>query len=824
MSPRKKKKQDEPDENNGLPTKEDIENANVKELKLFCNKFNLKVSGRKADLIERLLEHISTDGDEEPEVETPSELGELPPEPIDEGPEDPPPPPDYEPEQEVLIPEGLDDTESGLVGEMKPGGKSDPDSFTCSLCDSKLHGHEDVCPGCGVTFGSRVAALIDDDWDVYRDIPTADEVKTMSYSELKDILEMLGFTKKMKKSEMRDLLIELIDDEEEEDNIVETIKEVETFNPKKALNETNYIRDNLQKYTEAITLYDRIIEWSLEHTSVMELDEVLVQKGICLQYMNEFTRAMDCYNLALEVNPKNSEIKALIMGAKALDNFYDKPKKSSSMDPTASLQERVRQLIEGEPRKPQVMVDQSYSPEFKEAVSDRVEVVIAPSKKPVDEDPHFKPSMRSGRDDQILKDMDEMSERLERLKKLKESIDIHDIEEKGHRSVGIEIDKKVATATRIEEPQASPAPKPQEVDAEIVQGGSKRRRKKAPALEGPEEDQDTEEEQVGEQDTEEEQVGGQDEAWENAGQEGQIPAPPADMEIDADLVEDVVAEIESFNGELDLEDKEVDAELLEDKPPIDIEEQSVLDNEVSENVCSSAGEIVSSGNKTMDKLLDGGFPGASNVLINAPPFTGSEMIIYEFVKSYLSREQPAIIITTSDPIMVIRTNMNQVMPDFEESESKELVAWIDPRSESARKRFDIGGMNLPEDHALIVKGIRDLAEQFKGMGTKFNVCCVSLTPVISYREPKEIKTFLGQLTSLVTEMGLVGLYLVDSDMHDETEKKLLEDAMAGVIEVKENASSRGKDDKNLLKISKMPHCKETRWLPFFSDDASYRIG
>jgi hypothetical protein len=107
---------------------------------------------------------------------------------------------------------------------------------------------------------------------------------------------------------------------------------------------------------------------------------------------------------------------------------------------------------------------------------------------------------------------------------------------------------------------------------------------------------------------------------------------------------------------------------------------------------------------------------------------------------------------------------------------------------------------------------------------RFDLVFVSLTPLVSYRDPHEIRTFIEELTSFITGSGQLGIYGLDSDMHDETETNLLEGAMSGIIDIKENDNARSKDHKNLLMIRTMPHCSPTRWLPFMTDERSYKIG
>ena len=99
--------------------------------------------------------------------------------------------------------------------------------------------------------------------------------------------------------------------------------------------------------------------------------------------------------------------------------------------------------------------------------------------------------------------------------------------------------------------------------------------------------------------------------------------------------------------------------------------------------------------------------------------------------------------------------MGQVMDTFQDYEEKDMIGWIDPRSDKLKDRYGGSGAEEQDDYSLILTAVEDMSKRFVDEKGSSTVVFISLTPVISYREPKEIKKFLGGLTSIVAEMGQV---------------------------------------------------------------------
>ncbi len=801
--PDEEKKTDEDSKGDQFPTKEELKNTNTKALKLLCNQHDINSSGNKDTIVKRLCEYFQDLTDEKEEKKKPQ-----PPPPKEvkgrkkSGKKDPQPKqkPKKDKDKTKISDgkgkKGKKEKDAAPVDGMETVDHSHKDEdypYACSLCNTKLTGKEDECPGCQVTFGESVAALIDHDWDVYEDIPTPEEVKKMGKAQLKEICKLLGFEDKMTVDEMRALILDLIVEEEAESAVVEIIgDDQDSFDPKRALEETNYIRDSLHKYNEALEIYDRIIEWEMSHKRVEGLEEALVQKGICLQYMNEFRKARECYILAQEVNSKNPEIKALLMGVNALDQFYENKDQKNVLDPDASaLKDRIHDMLDDDgSAKNKRIVANDYSPGFTETGEKRVEMALPQKKKkktetvsPAKEKDYTLPQEEgSGHDDEILEEMDEMSQRLQRLKKLKDSIDLGDIEMRSPAGAGIVIDQKVALAQPIEEPEVQEVPQPPQLDAEIVE--------------------ETKEEQVAEI------------TDEVAEPEPEVITPEVVVEQPAEVEAEIVGEEPPEDAQ-----EEIEAQIIAEEVEAEVEDIP----RPKHNPGAEEG-IIPTGNTSLDKLINGGFPSSTNVMISAPPFMSKEMILFDFISNGLAKNKPSIIITTGDPIMVIRTKMNQIMPDFDKYEEKEMVAWVDPRSDTIREKFPAEGAKGPEDHHIILKAVDAISNEYIEKNGGCNIVFISLTPIISYRDPKEIKEFLENITSKVEQIKQIGLYGIDSDMHDEAEIKVLEEKMTGIIDIKENQNARSKKDKKLIMIRKMPGCKPSRWVPFTTDENSYRIG
>lgn len=700
--------------NEGTYTKQTLNERNVKALKDMCSERGLSTKGTKAELMERLLANM------EKETAKISEAAKTTAETSTQPSGKPP------------------SLKKGRSGTKGPRTKA---RSLCSLCSAQLTGDEAKCPGCGVTFGDEVFVLFDSDWNVYREIPTASEIVKMGKEDLLRIAQILNLEQDLDEQDLREILLEVIQEMENERCEDET-KELSVdmaSDPKKALEEINYLRDELKKHAQALTLYDRMLVAIAKSKDTGLLKQVLIHKGICLQGMREFKRAVATFDLALELDPKSAEVTTLVMGARSLQKAFEDQHKGPGgergPDPA-----HIKPIPPQEGRR---VVDMGFKPMFGSPQEASSPVLLTPmsqstSPKPVPE-PVVKACPAQKDDQKLMSEVERMSERLERLKGLRARVDVGDIESKCKNGSGVTL--STVDAGRQEEPEPSmpQAPKPSDALTFVpTPKTAQRPRQPLTASKDPEPSQAR-----------------PSEPW-SAVEEAPMPR-------------------------------------------------------------------VTIGSESLDAILGGGIMAGQNVLVRSPPLAGRDLMFHKCVASNLKGGMGAVIVTASEPIVVLRGKIGDLYEKFLDMEAKGSVLWIDPRSRQMKDRYP-AHEGLEPDHALILSALKEHLDALEKAGLPAGVFIASLTPMTSYRDPHVIQTFLKDITRLVGKRAKAGIFCIESDMHDEAELRMLEEHMDAVLELKERPPSDRMGGGLLLQVKRMPGIEPTRWLPFKHDDSGFTVG
>ena len=749
--------------NEGTYTKQTLNENNVKALKGMCGERGLSTNGTKAELVERLLKHVEKEKTKTSRTAKPSA-------------------------ETIAQPPGS--SPSPAKRRRGTRGAKPKEAPLCSLCNARLTGDEAKCPGCGVTFGDEILVLFDSDWNVYREIPTSSEIIKMRKEDLLRIAQILNLEQDLDEQELREILLEVIQEMEHDRLAEETtgLSEEIISDPKKALEEINYLRDALNKHAQALALYDRMLEAVAKTNDTALLKQVLVHKGICLQGMKEFKRAVTTYDMALELDPDNIEVKALIMGARSLQKAFEDMCKEAGGEckpdpgPTVSShphdiksQVDLQALEIDNSKNDRRVVDMDFKPRFESSEGTSSPVLISPTpQSPVPKpgpEPEAQARPAHNVEQDLMSEVERMSQRLERLKGLRAMVDVGDIESKGKNGSGLTL----ATG----EPSRTPAPE---------QGASRPPASETKSCEPP-----------------------------ATGPKPSMPLPtpkPSKPLATEPSKPQVIEPSEApalvpqpMTAKRPTEPNV--AEVAVETPQIPPKEAMAIK--------------VTTGSQSLDAILGGGIPAGQTVLIRSPPLAGRDLMFHKCVASNIKSGMGAVIVTASEPIVVLRGKIGDLVRGFCDLESKGAVLWIDPRSQQMKARYP-AREGPTQDQALILRALADHLASLDRAGLPAGIFISSLTPLTSYRDPKEIRSFLKDITRMVGERTRVGIFCIDSDMHDDAELRTLEEQMDAVLELKERSPGEAKGNGLLLQVKRMQGLEPTRWLPFKHDDAGFTVG
>jgi non-specific serine/threonine protein kinase len=216
-------------------------------------------------------------------------------------------------------------------------------------------------------------------------------------------------------------------------------------------------------------------------------------------------------------------------------------------------------------------------------------------------------------------------------------------------------------------------------------------------------------------------------------------------------------------------------------------------------------ERVKTGIPGLDKLIEGGFPVCSSILLIGPPGVGKSTIAEQFIFEGLRSKQPGLYVTLdSSPKEVVKS-----MEDFgwKLDSLKNMLKFIDGyswRIGGAAGEFVISNLgNINELNIAISEVIKA-----HGAGVKRKIFD-SVSTLLLYADPSMVVKLMPVIVAKSREAGYVQILILEEGVHDPKTVTTLNYITDGLIEFKME------EDRRFLRIARMKGTDHSRdWVPF----------
>ncbi len=214
----------------------------------------------------------------------------------------------------------------------------------------------------------------------------------------------------------------------------------------------------------------------------------------------------------------------------------------------------------------------------------------------------------------------------------------------------------------------------------------------------------------------------------------------------------------------------------------------------------------------------GGIKKGSNILLIGPPMSGKESISNHIIHDNASKNENALmVVTTCEPAI-------QMIERFKELDPTLLsrVGFVDcvlaKCGVAAVENNNIKLVNGPEDLTAIGVKISQFFEDFylRKKIKKIQLHINSLSTLLMYSNIQTIFRFLHVFTLRIKMANALGIYVLDSEMHDEQIISTIKQLCDGMIEVK------SENDRNFIRtVGILP--EPTPWLEYQIDGEKIKI-
>ena len=223
------------------------------------------------------------------------------------------------------------------------------------------------------------------------------------------------------------------------------------------------------------------------------------------------------------------------------------------------------------------------------------------------------------------------------------------------------------------------------------------------------------------------------------------------------------------------------------------------------------------GIKELDDAI-GGINKGSNIMLIGPPMSGKEAILNHIMYHASKHENAVITVTTREPA-------GHILEWFQENKLTlplSKIGIVDCVTKT------LGGSALENEHIKIASSPVDLtgigvkiSQFFEEFFMKKNIRKIqlhinSLSTILMYSNIQTVFRFLHVFTGRIKAAGALGIYVIESGMHDEQAIATLKQLFDGMIEIK------SENDKNLIRIVGLSS-KPTPWFEYEIEGAKLKI-
>jgi len=224
------------------------------------------------------------------------------------------------------------------------------------------------------------------------------------------------------------------------------------------------------------------------------------------------------------------------------------------------------------------------------------------------------------------------------------------------------------------------------------------------------------------------------------------------------------------------------------------------------------------GIKELDSVI-GGIKKGSNIMLIGPPMCGKEIILYSIMYHGTSKNENAVITVST------RESAIHILEWFNEQKlilPLARVGIVDCVTKT------LGGASVENENIKIASSPVDLtgigvkiSQFFEEYFMKKNIRKTqlhinSLSTILMYSNIQTVFRFLHVFTGRIKAAGSLGIYVLESGMHDEQAISTLKQLFDGMIEIK------SENDKNFIRAVGLSP-KPTPWFEYEIEGANVKI-
>ena len=224
------------------------------------------------------------------------------------------------------------------------------------------------------------------------------------------------------------------------------------------------------------------------------------------------------------------------------------------------------------------------------------------------------------------------------------------------------------------------------------------------------------------------------------------------------------------------------------------------------------------GIKELDSSI-GGIRKGSNIMLIGPPMSGKEILLYSIMYWGAAKNDNAVITVTT------RESATHILEWFREQKlvlPMSRVGIVDCVTKT------LGGASVENENIKIASSPVDLtgigvkiSQFFEEYFMKKNIKKTqlhinSLSTILMYSNIQTVFRFLHVFTGRIKAAGSLGIYVIESGMHDEQAISTLKQLFDGMIEIKVE------NDKNFVRVAGLSP-KPTPWFEYEIEGANVKI-
>ena len=227
------------------------------------------------------------------------------------------------------------------------------------------------------------------------------------------------------------------------------------------------------------------------------------------------------------------------------------------------------------------------------------------------------------------------------------------------------------------------------------------------------------------------------------------------------------------------------------------------------------------GIEKLDDLLGGGLRTSSNVLLVGPPYSGKDILAWNFIARSLQDKIPVMIITTDKSINDIKLEISRIYPDVENAEAAGLLRFIDVYSRSiqtqTQSQYAVTIDNLINVSSLM-KATDSISSQFLATKPYYRLVFTSLTSYLNELDEKIYIKFIQQFAQKRKSEYCTSLYLLEAGLFDKKVVDAITYLMDGSITFKSEGS------KIYLRVEGLGTVRSRDWVEVFLHETTFELG